>query len=95
MIVVASAAIVVNLAIGLWLHKGSRDDLNIRSAYLDLHMLGDAISACGVVIAGVLVATMGARLADPVVSLLIAALILYSSKDVLRECATVLLEGTP
>ena len=93
MIVVAVAAIIVNLVIGLWLHKGSKDDLNIRSAYL--HMLGDAVSACGVVIAGVLVATMRAPLADPVVSLLIAGLILLSSYGVLRESATVLLEGTP
>jgi cobalt-zinc-cadmium efflux system protein len=93
MIGVAAAAIAVNLTIGLWLHKGSKGDLNIRSAYL--HMLGDAVSAFGVVIAGVLVATMQAPLADPVVSLIIAGLILYSSNGVLRECATVLLEGTP
>ena len=83
----------MNLAIGLWLHSGSKDDLNIRSAYL--HMLGDAVSAFGVVIAGVLVATMRSPLADPVVSLLIAGLVLYSSYGVLRESATVLLEGTP
>ena len=93
MIVIAIAGILVNLAIGLWLHKGSKDDLNIRSAYL--HMLGDAVSAFGVVIAGVLVATTHAPLADPVVSLLIAGLILYSSYGVLVESATVLLEGTP
>jgi cobalt-zinc-cadmium efflux system protein len=93
MIGVAAVAIVVNLMIGLWLHSGSKDDLNIRSAYL--HMLGDAISAFGVVIAGVLVAATNTRLADPVVSLLIAVLILYSSYGVLIESATVLLEGTP
>ena len=93
MIVVAVGAIIVNLSIGLWLHKGSKDDLNIRSAYL--HMLGDAVSAFGVVIAGVLVATLHGPLADPVVSLVIAGLILYSSYGVLHESATVLLEGTP
>src|SRR6266849_7226651 len=93
MVVVAVVAIIVNLVIGLWLHKGSKDDLNIRSAYL--HMLGDAVSAFGVVIAGILVATMRAPLADPIVSLLIAGLILLSSYGVLRESATVLLEGTP
>ena len=81
------------LAIGVRLHRGSKHDLNVRSAYL--HMLGDAVSAFGVVIAGVLVATTGTPLADPIVSLLIAALILYSSYGVLRESATVLLEGTP
>jgi cobalt-zinc-cadmium efflux system protein len=93
MIGVAAAAIVLNLLIGLRLHKGSKDDLNIRSAYL--HMLGDAVSAFGVVLAGILVATVHTPLADPVVSLLIAGLILYSSFGVLRESATVLLEGTP
>ena len=93
MIVVAAVAIIVNLSIGLWLHKGAKDDLNIRSAYL--HMLGDAASAFGVVIAGVLVIAMHEPLADPVVSLLIAALILYSSYGVLCESTTVLLEGTP
>src|SRR5229473_8099942 len=93
MVVVAVVAIIVNLVIGLWLHKGSKDDLNIRSAYL--HMLGDVVSAFGVVIAGVLVATMRGPLADPLVSLLIAGLILYSSYGVLRESGTVLLEGTP
>jgi cobalt-zinc-cadmium efflux system protein len=93
MIGVAAAAIVLNLLIGLRLHSGSKDDLNIRSAYL--HMLGDAVSAFGVVLAGILVATVHTPLADPVVSLLIAGLILYSSFGVLRESATVLLEGTP
>ena len=93
MIGVAVAAIVVNVLIGLSLHKGSKGDLNIRSAYL--HMLGDAVSALGVVIAGIFVVTTGAPLADPVVSLLIAGLILYSSWGVLLESATVLLEGTP
>jgi len=93
MVVVAVVAIIVNLVIGWWLHKGSKDDLNIRSAYL--HMLGDALSAFGVVVAGVLVVTMRSPVADPVVSLLIAGLILLSSYGVLCESATVLLEGTP
>jgi len=93
MIGVAAAGIVVNSLIGLWLHKDSKHDLNIRSAYL--HMIGDAVSAAGVVVAGIFVVALGAPLADPVVSLLIAGLILYSSYGVLRESATVLLEGTP
>jgi cobalt-zinc-cadmium efflux system protein len=93
MIGVAAAAILVNVLIGVWLHRAAKDDMNIRSA--SLHMAGDAVSAFGVVIAGVLVATMRVPWADPVVSLLIAVLILYSSYGVLRESATVLLEGTP
>jgi cobalt-zinc-cadmium efflux system protein len=93
MIGVAGAAIVVNLIIGFWLRQGSRHDINIRSAYL--HQLGDAASALGVVVAGVLVSVTGQQVADPIVSLLIAGLILFSSYGVLTESTTVLLEGTP
>lgn len=93
MIGVALAAIVVNGAIGAWLYRGSADDLNIRSAYL--HMLGDAIAAFGVAVAGVIVLLTGSSWSDPIVSFLIALLILYSSYGVLRESVTVLLEGTP
>ena len=93
MIGLASAAIVVNLVIGAWLHQGAKHDLNVRSAYL--HMIGDAVSAFGVVVAGILIVKTQWLLADPVVSLIIAALILYSSYGVLSESATVLLEGTP
>jgi cobalt-zinc-cadmium efflux system protein len=85
MVGVAAAAIVVNVVISLWLRRFAADDMNVRSAYL--HMLGDAVSAFGVVIAGVLVATTHSQMADPVVSVLIAALILYSSYDVVRESA--------
>ena len=93
MVVVALTAIVVNVWISVRLHRGAKHDMNIRSAYL--HMVGDAVSALGVVLAGVLVLITQSTLADPVVSLMIAALILYSSYDVLRESTTVLLEGTP
>jgi cobalt-zinc-cadmium efflux system protein len=93
MIVVATLAIIVNVTISLWLHSGSKDDINIRSAYL--HMVGDAISAVGVVLAGIVVSATGQSLADPVVSFVIAVLILWSSWAVLKETVNVLLEGTP
>jgi cobalt-zinc-cadmium efflux system protein len=85
--------VVVNTVISRWLHHDAHQDMNVRSAYL--HMVGDAVSAAGVVIAGVLVAVTQTTVADPIVSLLIAGLILYSSYEVLRESTTVLLEGTP
>jgi len=93
MVIVAGAAILINAGIGLALHRASKHDINVRSAYL--HMVGDAISALGVMLAGVVVAMTGSSLADPVVSLLIAGFILYSSYGVVRESATILLEGTP
>jgi len=67
--------------------------LNVRSAYM--HMIGDAVSAVGVVIAGIVVAFTGASIADPVVSLLIGLLILWSSWAILKESVNVLLEGIP
>jgi cobalt-zinc-cadmium efflux system protein len=93
MIVVASIAIAVNLLIGFWLHAGSKDNLNVRSAYL--HMLGDAVSAFGVVVAGVIVLATGWHLADPIVSFVIAVLILWSSWGILKESIAILLEATP
>jgi cobalt-zinc-cadmium efflux system protein len=93
MIGVALVAIVVNVAISVRLHEGSKHDLNIRSAYL--HMMGDAASACGVVVAGAIVAVTGSVVADPTMSLLIAGFILWSSFGIMRESATILLEGTP
>lgn len=93
MIVVAAAAVIVNLTIGIWLHSGAKHDLNVRSAYL--HMMGDAISAVGVVIAGIIITLGDSTIADPIVSLLIGAMILYSSWGVLKESVNVLLEGTP
>lgn len=93
MIAVATVAIVINVVISMWLHHGAKHDLNVRSAYL--HMIGDAISAFGVVIAGVIVLLTGAHIADAIVSFLIAALILWSSWGILKESVSVLLEGSP
>jgi len=93
MIGVALVAIVINVVISLRLHAASKHDINVRSAYI--HMVGDAVSACGVVLAGIVVAVTNNTLADPLVSLVIAAFIFRSSYEVLRESATVLLEGTP
>lgn len=93
MVGVAAAAVVLNVVISLWLHAGSKEDINVRGAYL--HMIGDAASAAGVVIAGIIVLLTGATLADPIVSFLIAVLILWTSWDILKESVNVLLEGTP
>jgi cobalt-zinc-cadmium efflux system protein len=93
MIWVALVAVILNGVISYWLHRGAKHDLNIRSAYL--HMLGDAASACGVVIAGIYVAFTGSVLADPIVSLFIAAFIIWSSWGIIVESVNVLLEAAP
>jgi cobalt-zinc-cadmium efflux system protein len=93
MIGVALVAILLNTMISLWLRGEARHDLNVRSAYL--HMAGDAVSALGVVVAGIVVAVTGSPIADPAVSLLIGALILWSSWGILTEAVNVLLEAAP
>jgi len=93
MIIVAVLAILMNTVISLWLRGGAKKDLGVRSAYL--HMLGDAISAAGVVVAGLVVAFTGAPIADAVASIMIGILILGSSWGILKESVNVLLEAIP
>jgi cobalt-zinc-cadmium efflux system protein len=93
MIGMAVAAIALNTVISLWLRGEARHDLNIRSAYL--HMIGDAVSALGVLVAGIAVTWTGSPMADPVVSIAIGLLIVASSWGILNESVNVLLEGVP
>jgi cobalt-zinc-cadmium efflux system protein len=93
MMIAAAIAVVLNGAITLALRHEGRHDVNIRSAVL--HMLGDAFSAAGIILAAVLIRTTGASYWDPAVSIAIGLLILWSSWGVLKEAVNLLLEGTP
>ncbi|MBV9496855.1 MAG: cation transporter [Acidobacteria bacterium] len=93
MILVASVAVVMNVAIGLALRRDGKDDINIRSAVV--HQLGDALSAVGIIIAAFLIRRTGSSLWDPGITVLIGILILWSSWGILREAVNLLLEGTP
>jgi cobalt-zinc-cadmium efflux system protein len=93
MIWVALVAIILNSGIAWWLSSAASEDLNIRSAFM--HMAGDAVASFGVVIAGIVIALTGAYIADPIVSIIFAALVLWSSWSILTESINVLLEATP
>jgi cobalt-zinc-cadmium efflux system protein len=93
MIAVALVAIVINGGISYWLRRDAKRDISVRSAYL--HTLGDAISAAGVVAAGLVIVFAGTSIADPIVSVLIGLLILWSSWGILQESLNVLLEAIP
>ena len=92
MIYVAAAGVVINgvIAALLW---GVARDVNLRSAFL--HMAGDALSTAVVIAGGVGILLSGRNWIDPVLSLLIAAFILWTSWDIVRESFNILLEGTP
>ena len=93
MIWVALLAIILNSGIAWWLSAAAKDDLNIRSAYL--HMLGDAAASLGVVIAGIIIALTSLYIADPIVSIIFALLVLWSSWSIVTESIQMLLEGIP
>ena len=93
MIVVAIVAFAMNGLIVLALHSAGRHDLNVRSAIV--HLAGDALSSVGVLAAGIAVLLTRSSIWDPVVSLLIAVFVLWSSWGIVRESINILLEGSP
>jgi cobalt-zinc-cadmium efflux system protein len=92
MMIVAAAGVVMNGIIAAFLFRGSRD-LNIRSTFI--HMLGDTLSTAAVILGGAAILYTHLNWIDPVLSLLIAAMILWSSISIVRETLNILLEGTP
>jgi cobalt-zinc-cadmium efflux system protein len=93
MAVVAAAGLAVNVT-GAWLlHRGARESLNVRAAYLEV--VSDALSSLAVLVAAVVVITTGVTVADPLASAAIALLIVPRTWRLLRQAVNVLLEGTP
>jgi len=93
MFLVASLGLVVNSAIMWNMRRDQRHDLNIRSAYL--HMLGDALGSIGILIGAVAIHFTGWRQVDPLLSILIGGLIVWTAWDVVKEALNILLEGLP
>ena len=93
MIWMALLAIILNSGIAWWLTSAAKDNLNIRSAYL--HMLGDAAASLGVVIAGIIITLTSWFIADPIVSIIFALLVLWSSWSIFTESIQMLLEAIP
>jgi cobalt-zinc-cadmium efflux system protein len=86
-------AIAVNLITAMLVRRGSKHDLNLKSAYL--HLMGDVLSTFGAVIAGVIILLTGANWVDPLVSILIGFLILWNAWGIVRESVEILMESTP
>jgi cobalt-zinc-cadmium efflux system protein len=91
--VVAAVGIVINTATALMFLRGREHDLNIRGAFL--HMGADAVVSAGVVVAGGLSLWMGWAWLDPVVSLLIAAVLLLGTWRLFRQSLHLLFDGVP
>jgi len=93
MLIVATCGLVGNAIVLLRLGGHGHADLNVRGAYL--HVLGDLLASVGVVTAGVVMHFTRIYLVDPILSVLIAIAIIYSSVRLLREGLHILLEGVP
>ncbi|HWA98077.1 MAG TPA: cation diffusion facilitator family transporter [Pirellulales bacterium] len=93
MLAIALGGLVVNLIALAVLRGGVDDSLNIRGAWL--HVLSDLLGSIGAIAAGVLIWAFGWEWADPVISIVITLLILYSGWGLVQESVAILMESAP
>jgi cobalt-zinc-cadmium efflux system protein len=92
-LVIAALGLAVNLGSAVVLSRAQGSSLNMRGAFI--HMAADAAGSVAAITAGVAILVWGADWVDPVASIAIAALVLWSAWGLLRDTVHVLLEGTP
>lgn len=92
-IVVAGIGFFINLGTALLFLKDQHKDLNVRGAYL--HMMADAAVSLGVVAAGLVIMFSGWTVIDPLISLVIVAVILWATWGLLKDSVTLALDGAP
>jgi cobalt-zinc-cadmium efflux system protein len=95
MILIAAIGLLANLASAfILMRKGDvKHNVNLKSAYL--HVLGDALGSVGAVAAGLLMYLFGWYVSDPIISVLVALLIIRSTWGVISQTVHILMEGTP
>jgi cobalt-zinc-cadmium efflux system protein len=93
MIVVAVLGLLVNIAAAAILHAGHHHNLNMRGAFL--HVISDAIGSVGAIAAGAIMLVTGWYLADPLISIFIGTLILFSSWSLVKDSLSVLMQWVP
>jgi len=93
MFIVAVVGLIGNVLTALLLHRSSKENINMRSAYI--HILSDALSSVGVILAGVLIIEYQLYIVDTILTLVIAGYILWQSYHMLRQTIRILMESTP
>jgi len=93
MLVVASAGLAVNIGVFYILHRDESGNINIRAARL--HVFGDLLGSLGAIAAAAIILLTGWTSADPLISILIALLILRAAWSVLKTATHILVEGAP
>ncbi len=93
MLAIAVLGLGVNVFVALRLQEHQQRSLNVRGAYL--HVLSDLLGSIGAIVAAIVMLCTGWLVVDPLVSLLIAALILVASWTLVREAVDILMEAVP
>jgi len=93
MMAIAALGLVANVVVGAVLFRGRKRNLNIKGAFL--HVTADALGSVGVLAAALLIKITGSFAWDPIVSVAVCALILWSSGRLIRESFHVFMEGAP
>ncbi len=93
MFIVAIIGLLGNVITAILLYRDSTENLNLRSAYI--HILSDAFSSVGVIIAGILILWYEIYIIDTILTLIIAGYILWHSYYMLRQTINILMESTP
>jgi cobalt-zinc-cadmium efflux system protein len=102
MLIIAVIGLLANLAVAFILgshshgdgeHNHSVEDLNVHSAFL--HVVGDAVSSLGVILAAIIISFTQWEWVDPLVSIFIGILIAFSAYRVTRKSLHILIEGVP
>jgi cobalt-zinc-cadmium efflux system protein len=90
---IAGLGLLLNAGIMWGLREARHTDINVRSAFL--HMLGDALGSVGIIIGALIIRATGWMQVDPLLSVLIGVLIVWTAWDVIHESLNILLEGLP
>lgn len=93
MMIVAVVGLLINLAAAIILRGGHHHNLNLRGAFL--HVVSDAVGSVGAILAGAIMLTTGWYVADPLISIFIGVLILFSSWSLVKDSLSVLMQSVP
>jgi cobalt-zinc-cadmium efflux system protein len=93
MLIISTLGLIVNIVAAMILMKGDKENLNVRSALL--HVIGDMLGSFGAIIAALLIMFFGWGWADPLASVIVAALVLFSGYRVTKDSLHILMEGAP
>lgn len=93
MLAVAVAGLAANLLSAYILHRGAKENLNLRGAFL--HVLSDALGSVGVIVGGLVVATTGRPEADPLATVCVCVVILFASWRLIADSVRFLLDQRP